>query len=79
MSSCDAFVCVFSTYWKQRAGTHPCVWHAAPADAQSLNIESEGSYSATSACHGYKRPLNLQHRVHMSQSTSLSNTCTHNK
>ena len=57
--------CVLGTYWKQRAGPHPGFWHAAPADAQSLNVESEGSHSATLACHGSKPPLYLQHRVHM--------------
>lgn len=61
----SAFVCVDSTYWKQRTGPHPGFWHAAPADAQSLNTEGKGSYSTTLACHGCKPPVYLQHRVHV--------------
>lgn len=53
---------VVGTYWKQRAGTHPCFWHAAPADAQSLDIEREGTHTATFACHG-RTAVNLQHTL----------------
>lgn len=51
---------VLGTYWKQRAGPHPGVGHAASADAQSFDIESEWSYTTTSACHDGDTPVNLQ-------------------
>lgn len=70
---------VLITYWKQWAGSHPCFWHAAPADAQSFNIESEGSHSSTFACHGCKAPVNLQQRILMSNQTTVSATCKHSQ
>lgn len=39
------------THREQRAGPHPGLWHTAPADAQSLNVERKRTDSTTFSCH----------------------------
>ena len=40
-----------STYWEQGSGSHHGLGHAAPCDAQRLDVEGEGSHTTTSPSH----------------------------